>query len=831
MGASTMQSLMQDLRYALRSLRRAPGFAIVAIVTLGLGLAVNTTVFSVINGVLLRPLPVPHAEQITVLASQQKGDDGFKMFSYLDYKDVERDTTQVFSDVFGYRLTLSSLIADGRGDHTIMARVTGNFFSALGVTPAAGRLILPSEGQTPGADSVVVLGYSFWQRRFGGDASVVGKQVTLDGISATIVGVAPKGFHGMNAMMDMDGYYPFSAPFGHGEDDRQKAIEEAFSHRDNRSLLLMGRLKPGATLEEARAALKLSANRLAQNYPDVDKDFSIQLYPERLARPEPDANATLPRVAIAFAVLAGLVLLVACFNIANVLLVRANAREREMGVRSAMGAGRGRLIRQFLTESLLLSLCGAAVGLLLATWAGTFLSSLPLGTDLPLHFDFSFDASVYIFALGTVVFTAIVVGLVPALRVARADVNTLLREGGRSSSDGRKRHIVRNVLVGAQLAASMLLLIVAGLFTRSLSKAQQLDLGFNPDHVLNLSVDLNQLNYSDPRGMEFFKEAQERIAAIPGVVSVAQAFTVPLGVVSADSAVTIPGRETQAGQQPPHVMNDPVTPDYFRTMEIPLVSGRLFTEADTDKTPRVAVINETMARQLWPHANAVGQRFDDGNKGGALEVVGIVRDAVYKELPSDHNTPFFYLPLAQQYIPMRTFHVRTSVPPASIAAQVEAQIRALAPGLPITQVQTMTQALQGLNGLFFYRFGAQLTSAMGVLGLILAVVGVFSMVSYSAAQRTQEIGIRMALGAEPRDILAMVMRQSALVVGVGLLVGLAIAFAGTRAIANFIVGIKPTDPATFITVAVSLTLVALVACWLPARRATKVSPLVALRHD
>jgi putative ABC transport system permease protein len=450
---------------------------------------------------------------------------------------------------------------------------------------------------------------------------------------------------------------------------------------------------------------------------------------------------------------------------------------------------------------------------------------------LPLHFDFSFDSSVYLFALGTVIVTAIVVGLVPALRVARADVNSLLREGGRSASDGRKSHFVRNTLVGAQVAASMLLLIVAGLFTRSLGKAQQLNLGFNPDHVLNLSVDVNQLNYSDSRGEAFFKDAQARIAAIPGVVSVAEAFTVPLGVVSADSAITIPGHALSAGEQPPHVMNDPITPDYFRTLEIPLVEGRGFTAQDNDKAPRVAVINQTMARQFWPGRSALGEHFDDGNKGGSLEVVGVAGDAVYKEISTERNTPFFYLPLAQQYIPMRTFHVRTSVPPASIAAQAEAQIRALAPGLPVTQVETMSQALQGLNGFFFYRFGAQLTSAMGVLGLILAVVGVFSMVSYSAAQRTQEIGIRMALGAEPRDILAMVLRQSALVVGAGLLVGLAVALIGTRAIANFIVGIKPTDPATFIVVPVALTIVALFACWLPARRATKVSPLTALRHD
>jgi predicted permease len=825
-----MESLWQDLLYAFRTLRRSPGFALIAIVTLGLGLAVNTTVFSVVNGILLRPLPVPNPEQITVLASKQKGDGNYQMFSYLDYQDIARDTSGVFSDVFGYRLTLSSLVADGRGDHCIMSRVTGNFFSALGVKPAVGRLILPSEGQTPGADSIVVLGYDYWHKRFGGDPSVVGKQVTIDGQTGTIVGVTQKGFHGVEGLMDMDAYFPFSAPFGNVEDS-QKDLNDSYTQREKRSLMLLARLKPGADIDQARAALNLEAQRLGSSYPTVDKDLSIHVYPERLARPEPDPDATLPRVAIAFSILAALVLLVACFNIANVLLVRATAREREMGVRAALGAGRGRLIRQHLTESMLLSLFGAGVGLLLATWCASFLGSLPLGTDLPLRFDFSFDGRVYFFALGAVVITAIVVGIVPALRVARADVNSLLREGGRSSSDGRKRHVVRNSLVAAQLAGSMLLLIVAGLFTRSLSKAEQLNLGFNPDHVLNLSVDVNQLNYSHSQGETFFKDAHDRIAAMPGVVSVAEAFTVPLGVVSSDSAITIPGREIPAGQQPPHVMNDPVTPGYFRTLEIPLVAGRAFTEADSEKAPRVAVINQTMARQFWPDRSALGEHFDDGTKGGSIEVVGIVRDTVYKEISDERNTPYYYLPLAQQYIPMRTFHVRTSVPPASLAAQIESQIRALAPGLPVSQVQTMSESLQGINGFFFFRFGAQLTAAMGLLGLVLAVVGVFSMVSYAAAQRTQEIGIRMALGAEPRDILSLVLRQSAIVVGSGLLVGIVVALIGTRAIGNFIVGIKPTDPATFITVAAALSVVALIACWIPARKATRVSPLVALRHE
>ncbi|MGC1382875.1 MAG: ABC transporter permease, partial [Candidatus Acidiferrales bacterium] len=817
--------------YAFRSLRRAPGFAIIAIITLGLGIAVNTTVFSVINGILLRPLPVPHAGQITVLGLQQNGDSTFQPFSYLDYQDIARDTTGAFSDVFGYNVTLSALNADNRGDHCIFSRVTGNYFSALGVKPAVGRLILPSEGQTPGADPVVVLGYNFWMKRFGGDPSVVGKHVLVDGHAATIVGVTEKSFHGVYAIMDMDGYYPLSAPFGDG-DDPVKTVRDVYTQREDRRLSLLARLKPGVSVAQAGASLNVVAQRLAQDFPAVDKGIAIRAFPEKLARPEPDPENTLPRAAIAFSALAALVLLVACFNIANVLLVRATAREREMGVRAALGAGRGRLIRQHLTESLLLSFLGAIAGVVLATWCAGFLSTLSLGTDLPIRFDFYPDTRVYLFALAAVLVTAVVVGLVPALRVARADVNSLLREGGRSSSDGRKRHIVRNTLVGAQVAGSMLLLIVAGLFTRSLSKAEQITMGFNPDHVLNLSVDVNQLNYSEAQGRAFFKQVNERIAATPGVLSVAQAFTVPLGVVSADAPITLPGQEIPAGQQPPHIMRNLVTAKYLETLQIPLVSGRSFTDSDDQKAPRVAVINESMAKQFWPNTSALGQKFNDGEAGRPdVEVVGIVRDSIYKDVSSDHKAPFFYMPFDQEYLPMRTIQVRTSVPPESLATQLEAEIRDLAPGLAVTQVQTMSQSLQGVNGFFFFRFGAQLTGAMGMLGLILAVVGVFSMVSYSAAQRTHEIGIRMALGAEPRDILKMVMRQSALVVGIGLLAGLAIAFVGTSAIANFIVGIKPTDPATFITVAVALTLVALVACWIPARRATRVSPLVALRHE
>ena len=825
-----MQSFWQDLRYAARTLRNSPGFTIIAIITLGLGMAVNTTVFSVINGLILRPLPVLHPEQIAVLAMQQTGTPGFQRFSYPDYQDI-RQQANGFSDIFGYRATLVGLTVDGKGDHCVLSRVTSNYFSALGIRAAVGRLILPTEGQTPGADPILVLGYSFWKKRFGGDPSIVGRQVALNGHSVTVVGVAPKGFHGLYAVVDMDGYVPFSAAIG-SKGVAEDSVQDAWTHREERTLTVLGRLKPGVSVKEAQPPLNVVAQRIAERHPQTNKEISIQAFPEKLARPEPDADNTLPAVAAAFTVLAGLVLLVACFNIANVLLVRAAVRQREMGIRAALGAGRGRLLRQHLTESLLLAVLGGGAGVVLATWAAGFLSSLPLGTDLPITFDFQPDFRVYLFALLAVLLTGVIVGIIPALRAARSDINAVLREGGRGSSEGPRRHLVRNGLVVAQLAGSMLLLVVAGLFVRSLGKAQQMFLGYNPDHILDLTVDPEQIGFNETQGREFYRQVDERIAALPGVVSVAQAFIVPMGVISADDPITVDGHPLDPGKQAPQVMFNPVTPNYFDTLRIPLQSGRKFTDADNEKAPLVAVVNEAMAEKFWPNENALGKRFSTkGPKGPFTEVIGVVQTGKYKNVIENPPEPFFYVPITQNYVAYRTIHVRTSVPPESLQRQIEAQVRELAPGVPISQVQTMAQALQGVNGFFFFRFGAQLTGTMGLLGLILAVVGVYSVVSYAAAQRTHEIGIRMALGADPRDILKMVLRQSIAIVALGLGIGLAAAFAGTRAIANLIVGIKPTDPVTFVGVVVMLSAIALVACWIPARRATRVSPLTALRYE
>jgi predicted permease len=822
-----MKGFWQDMKYAMRSLRNAPGFALIAIVTLGLGMAVNTTVFSVINGLLLRSLPVPHPEKITVLALKQQGTDGFQTFSYPDFLDVRTQSAST-AEVFAFRTSLVSILADNRGDHCVISRVSGNYFSTLGVQPALGRLILPTEGQTPNSDPVIVLSYVYWQKRFNRDPNIVGKTLQVDDRPMTVIGVSPKGFLGTYAFLSMDAFVPMSATIGTGAED---GVKEFWEKRDRRSISLLARLNPGIGLKQANTTFGVIANRIADQHPDTDKGVSIQVFPEKLARPEPDPDNTIPNAALAFTALGALVLLVACFNIANVLLVRATVRQREMAIRAAVGAGRARLIRQHLTESLMLALFGGSAGMLLGWWAAGFLGSLNLGTDLPVRFNFDPDSSVFLFALSVVLVTGTVVGILPALRVARTDVNSMLREGGRGTTDGGRRHWVRNGLVMAQVAGSLLLLIVAGLFVRSSQKAEHIALGFNPDHVLDVPIDVKQIGYTDAQGKEFFRTLDERLRVLPGVASESEAFVTPLSLISSDQGLVFDGREPEPGHTPPSVMFNMVSPDYFSTLQIPLRQGRVFTAADRDKAPKVAIVNEALAKKFWPAQDVIGRHFRFA-AGEPLqwEVVGVVGDTKIKSL-TEEPTPFFYVPLEQSYMPLRTVHLRTSVPPESIKRQIVAQIQELAPTLPITGARSLSEDLGGINGYLFYKLGAQLTGTIGLLGLVLAIVGVYSVVSYAAVQRTHEIGIRVALGARRVDILRMVLGQSILIVGVGIVVGLGLAFAATRLVAGFLVGVSPTDPATFLSVVVLLALVAVVACWLPAHRATRVNPLVALRYQ
>lgn len=822
-----MENLWQDIRFGIRMLAKSPGMTAVVLITLALGIAANAIIFSIVNG-FLRPLPVNSPDQLVVIATQQKDAPIFmNRMSYPELVDF-RKRADSLSDLLAYDVTLLGLSYQGKADRFVVSYVTGNFFSALGVKPTLGRLFLPKEGEVGDDSPYLVLGYEYWQKRFGGDPEIVGKQVLVNGKAATIIGVAQQGFRGVYTMVTMDGYVPLS---------RASVLEELpagtnlMTDRSLRRLKVLGRLKPGASIRQAQSSLNAIAATLAEQYPATDKGINVHVMPERLARPEPMPNNLVPVIAIGlFLFLAALLLVLACLNVANILLVRANVRQQEMGIRVALGAGRARLVRQVLTETGMLALLGGAAGILLALLASPGLvESSKLGGGVPIRLDFSFDWRVFAYAAGAMVFTGIVVGLWPAWRAARADVNTVLREGGRTG--GVERHRVRDILVVAQVGGSLMLLIVAGLFARSLKKAQHMYLGFEPDHVLNVTVYPREIGYSEARTKEFFRELTDRVRALPGVQSLSLASTVPMSGSTGADNIYVEGHPTPPGQQPPVTFSNDVDENYFATMRIPLLRGRAFRKLDNENAPQVAIINQTMATRSWPNEDPIGKRFSVKSASGPfLEVVGVAADGKYVFI-AESPQPYFYRPLAQDFQAFRTLQIRTSVPPESLIAPVEQEIGKLAPDLPIFNAETMEQLLEGGNGFMIFHEGAERAAEMGFLGLLLAVVGVFGVVSYAAALRTHEIGIRMVLGADRRDILRLVLGQGVRFIGIGVALGLAAAWALTRAMGNLLIGVSSTDPLTYVVAVAILGAVALLACYIPARRAARVEPLVALRYE
>jgi predicted permease len=819
-----MATLWQDVRYAFRMLGKSPMLTIIVLLTLALGIGANTAIFGIVNGLVLRPLPVKTPEQIMVLAAQVQGDTlGIFTLSYPQLVDL-RKQADAFSDVFAFQVNLGGLSYAGKANQFVYGYVTGNYFSSLGVQPALGRLFLSSECEAGGKDPYIVLGYDFWQKRFGGDPTVVGKQALIDGQEATIIGVAPKGFQGTNFALNLDGYVPLNM---------MPAQDAAtfWSDRSGRSLSVLARLKPGVTLKQAQSSMNVVTARLAEQYPATDKGISVHIVPERLARPQPFPNNIVPFIAGVFLTLAALVLLLACMNVANILLVRATMRQREMAIRAAMGANRWRLIRQVLTESIMLSLFGGIAGLTLGVWAsGAVGSILPAGR-LPIRVDFGFDWRVFAYALAVALFSGAIVGLWPALRAGRADVNTVLQSGGRSDTAGVSRHRLRSVLVVAQVAGSLVLLIVAGLFVRSLMSAQHAYLGFEADHVLNLTLDPREVGYDDTRTKTFYHDLEARVRALPGVQSASLAYSVPMGPVQDGSLVYIEGQPPTPGQPPPVVIYNHVDEPYFDTMRVPLLRGRVFRENDNDKAPLVAVVNQTMAQQFWPNQDPIGKRFSlKSATGPFVEIVGLAADGKYIFIGWDKK-PYFFVPLAQNFSAFRTLQVRSSLPPESMIAQMQNEVRALDPNMPVSDVQTMRQSLASGNGFFIFQIGAILAAAMGFLGLTLAVVGVYGVVSFAASQRTHEIGIRMALGAGRRDILRLVLQQGLLLVIVGVFSGAVLAWALTRSMATILVGVSPTDALTYVTATLVLAAIGFWACYAPARRAMQLDPMVALRYE
>ena len=819
-----MEKLWQDMRLGARMLLKNTGFTLTVALTLGLGIGANAAVFSIVNTLLLRPLAVSDPYNLYVLASIHDDNPEMHGVSWLDYMDY-RSHTDVFSDIAACSFGFVGLSADDRADRIAIANVSGNYFSMLGVSPAYGRLILPNEGEKFGADPVIVLGHSFWKKRFNGEPSVVGRIVHVNGKPFTVVGVVPETFTGTYALVEFDAYLPAAMQPTEAE------YRELTQVRDNHSLRVLGRLRSGLSRAQAEAGLAVVSRQLEQKYPDTNRTVKMRLVPEHLARPEPQAATQNPYVASVFLLLVGLVLLVACVNVVNLLMVRAASRQRELAVRAALGAGRKRLVRQLLTESLLLAATGGIVGAAVGRWLSGMIARIPFPADLPIRFDLTFDWRVFMYIAAIALAAGVIVGILPAFRASRTNLNDALREGGRGMADGSRSLRLRAVLVVSQVAVSLVLLVAAGLLVRSVRQAKSIDLGFDHRNVLNLSMDVSQQGIDEERGRAFYREVQERVRNLPGVQSVSYAYSVPFGYYNSAEYVQAEGHPVDKEKRLPAASYNVVGPEYFDTLKVPIVRGRGFKVQDDEKAPWVAVVNQFMANRLWPGEDPIGKRFKpQGSKGQWLEVVGVARDGKYNFIFED-KPMYYYTPLAQQYRALRVIHIRTAGTPESLAPLVQKEIRSLNPYLPVYDVRSMTEMLHGGNGFFLLNMGALFGGALGLLGLVLALVGIYGVVSYSANQRTQEIGVRMALGAQRTDILRLVVGQGLALVATGIVLGLGAAFGVSRLMGNMLFGISSTDVPTFAAVPIVLGSMALIASYVPAFRATRIDPIAALRRD
>jgi predicted permease len=808
-------------------LLKNPGFTLIAVVTLALGVGANSLIFSLVNALLLRPLPVEKPEQLAAVHTSDFSSTQYGGSSYPDYVDF-RDRNQVFSGTVAYMPTAFSLNVDGANERAFGEVVSGNYFSTLGVKPALGRGFLPEEDRTPGERAVVVIGHKLWKNRFGGDPAVVGRAIKLNGHSFTIIGVAPEKHSGLIRGIGSDLWVPAmmmkqAAPGG-----------DYLVERGARGFLVMGRLKPGVTLDQAQADFRRIAEQLFKEWPQEwtnvrNQSRVISLLPEGHARILPDLRTPVVIFMSLLMTVVGLVLLIACANLANMLLARATARRKEIAIRLSLGASRGRLIRQLITESLSLSLLGGVAGLLIGVWGTGLLMAFKPPAPVPIEIDLGADWRVLGFTFGLSLLTGVLFGLAPALAASRPDlVSSLKDEAGGATGRGR----LRGALVIAQVALSLMLLICSGLFIRSLRNAGSVDLGFDADNLLAMSMDLQLQGYTEPAGRNFSRQLLDRVRTLPGIVSASMTDELPLGG-GARRAITIEGYTAQPGEST-EVNSSSVAPGYFETLGVPLLRGRAFNEQDREGSPGVAIINEAFARRYWPGQEPIGKRIQMGvarsgaNESPYLEVVGVVKDGKYVTL-GEEATPFFYLNLAQLYQSSPTLIVRTRGNPSDYLAAVRGEVAALDKSLPLYDVKTMRQHL-GL-ALLPARLAGNVLGVFGLVALVMAAAGIYGVMAYSVAQRTREIGVRMALGASAGAVLRLVTKQGMKLTLVGIVIGLAASLALTRLMKSLLFGVSATDPLTFVVVALLLIVVALLACYVPARRAAKVDPMVALRCE
>ncbi|HEX7090945.1 MAG TPA: ABC transporter permease [Longimicrobiales bacterium] len=814
--------MLKDIRYAARILARSPGFTLVAVLMLALGIGANTAIFSVVNAVLLRPpAHVAEPERVVTLWTSDYSGPTFGSSSYPDY-EVFREQTEVLAGLAAYRIQPVNLIEPDETVRLAAERVSANYFDVLGVRPARGRLFCPEDAAGP--QPVAVISHALWQSRLGGDPGVVGRTVRLNAGLFTVVGVAPEGFLGSIRGVRVDVWVPLQATGLLGTPD------DFLTRRGDRGLLVLGRLRPGVPVERAQAHFDVVARQLLASYPDAWRDVNgrgrrITVLPERESRVLPQLRgAVLGLMGLLLAVV-GLVLLICCANIATLLLARAAGRTREVAIRLSLGAGRARLVRQLLTESVLLALLGGGVGILIALWAADLLLAFQPSAPIPVALDIAPDGRVLGFALALALGAAVVFGLAPALQATRLDTVSALKEGALTLAGGR-RFGLRNVLVTAQVAISLVLLVGAGLFLRSLQHAATVDPGFDPSNVVVASFDLQTQGYTEAQGRAFYEQLSERVAALPGVVGVTLARNVPLSGGGGRRFTGVEGYEPAPGEDMEFHFNV-VGPEYFEVMRVPLVRGRGFTAADREGAPQVAVVNETFARRFWPGEDAIGKRLSRFGTAESIEIVGIARDGKYGTL-TEEPRPYIYRPFLQDYDEM-TLHVRVGGDIARVVPLIRREIRALDDRLPILSLTTMEKemALATLP----QRIAAALLGACSALALLLAAIGLYGIVAYAVGRRTREIGIRMALGASRGAVLGMVLRGSMRLVALGLAIGLALSLLAGRTLGSLLGGISPADPVALLAGPLVLAASALAASYLPARRAAHVHPVEALRQE
>jgi predicted permease len=811
--------MLNDLRYSVGMLLNSPGFTAVAVLTLALGIGANSTIFSLVNALWLRPLPVEGEERLVWLFSTSP-DGPYNSTSYPEYAHY-RDHNQTFSGLAAYGGASFNMGGVALPERVEGSFVSSNYFSVLGVRAELGRTFLPEEDQLPGAQPVVVISHPLWQRRFNANPDVLTKHVILNGHSFVIVGVAPRSFTGTDGIFPREIWVPFMSAHGRPDWDR-------LTQREAEWLKLIGRLKPDISLKQAQAEMSILAKQLAQVYPDTNRDRGANVYP--VTKHLPGFQTDLMPVTGFLMAVVGLVLLIACANVANLLLARSSGRRKEIAIRLALGASRLRLVRQLLTECLLVSLMGGALGFLLALWAVDLLLAAKPQIPFPIDVDLTLDQRVLGFTFLLSLVTTLVFGLAPALQSTRPDLIPALKEEVVSPGWDRRWFTLRHLLVVTQVALSLVLLIGAGLFLRSLRNVQRIDPGFETDHVLIASLDLGLQGYDQNRGTEFYRQLVERVEAVPGVSSASLAQYVPLTnlyVPAFGHRIDIEGRPPQPDNDPIVINMTTIGSGYFQTMGIPLLRGRDFGNRDVEGALRTAIINETMARRFWPGEEVIGKplRITRGQEVIPVQIIGVARDSKYLTLEEEPR-PYLYLPLFQNYTSWAALQIRAAGNPRELTVAVRREVQALDANMPIYSVTTLSETLS--LSLFPSQMGAALLSLFGLLALFLAAAGIYGVIAYSVSCRTREIGIRMALGAQASNVLALILKESLSEALAGIVLGLATSILATRVVSSFLYGVSATDPLTFTVISMILIGVSLLAT---ARRATRVDPVAALRYE